>query len=475
MLAVKPVVWLASTWYAPGYESVGWVVVALVAALFAWSVTSVRGDRDGAGRRSALVLLLAAAAVRLAAQLLAVNVIGALTLAVDVYALGVLAGLHRRSRAVSPAWLAALFCFALPLEPLLQRLLGYPLQRLSAAAACGLLQQTFDGVSCHGVAISLGGQDVLVDLPCSGAELLTDTWLILVLLAALRRPRPGAAAIGALIASSAAGIGNGLRIAALAAGTAHPAALGGLDLSIEPWHELTGLVFTAAAGAAVAAWACRVRPWQRQAPPERATPAATHWRSLAGLVYAAAALAIVSVAPRPVDVSRPVTLPALPRVLADSTRRMEPLSAEEHAYFERFGGAAERAAYGPFTLLVSGTRSPLRHLHAPDVCLGGAGHEVRYLGAQLDGLPSALYRSRGPDGREWRIRVSWVSDDGRVAVSVSQAVWLWLTGTASTWTMIQRITPWKADPASAREFEAGVMRALNLSAFDRSPTQGVAS
>jgi len=67
-----------------------------------------------------------------------------------------------RRRPLAPFWLASSFAFSLPLEPLLQRLLGFPLQHLSAAGACSLLQHAHPGVQCAGTRILLGGHDVLV-------------------------------------------------------------------------------------------------------------------------------------------------------------------------------------------------------------------------------------------------------------------------------------------------------------------------
>lgn len=478
VLAVKPLLWLTATWYAPGYDSIGWVVLVLTTATFLWSATSGRLDEDGAGARSALGLLLSAAAVRLVAQLLAVNLIGALTLAADVYALAVLAGLARRRRAVSPFWLAVVFCFSLPLEPALQRLLGYPLQQWSAVGACSLLQLAFDGVSCDGMRILVGGRNVLVDLPCSGAQLLSNALLAFAFLAAMKRPRPQAAVLGASIAVLAAWIGNSLRIAALAAGTAFPETVGGVDLTAQPWHDLTGLLFTAMTAVAVAWWSLRVRPQLPKTGTARAMRALpVRWHGLAGVAYAGAAVTIVSLTPRPLDVSAPVHLPPLPLTLAGSQRVDEPLSFQEQRYFGLFGGTAERASYGPFALLVSGTRSPLRHLHGPEVCLEGAGHQVRYLGPGSDPLPTAVYRSRDPHGGDWRVEVSWISGDGHAAASVSEAVWYWLTNSASNWTMVQRIAPWGADRPAAAAFEAGVLRALDLSSFERdsfNSQQGVA-
>jgi exosortase/archaeosortase family protein len=461
VLAIKPLMWLAATWYSPGYQSVGWLVFVLVAGVFAWCSSSPLIAHDARQTRSALILLVVAATVRLAAQLLAIDLIGALTLAVDVYALGLLAGLHARTRAASPFWIAVLFCFCLPVEPVLQRLLGFALQHLSAAGACGLLQLSRDAVSCSGVRILIAGKDVLVDLPCSGAQLLTHTLLMFALLAALRRPSLAAAAGGLVIAVAAAWLANSLRIAVLATGIAYPEFFGGADLMAEPWHDIVGLCFVALAGAMVAVWASRVTPLLTTPGTTWRMPLPTAWQNRLGITYALTALIIVSVTPRPVDVSGPVQVPELPLVLGSSLGETQPLSSQEQAYFTRFGGSAARASYGPFALLMVSTRSPLRHLHAPDVCLEGSGHRVTYLGSRFEPLPTAVYRSQAPNGSDWRIGVTFVSARGHSAASVSEAIWYWLTDASSAWTMVQRITPWDTHRAAAEVFEAGVIRALN--------------
>ena len=86
ILAIEPAGWLVMTWRDPAYQSDGLLVTVLIAALFLWSLASpLRGDVPPAKR--ALPLLAASALVRMAGQLSAINVIGAMTLVVDVYAL----------------------------------------------------------------------------------------------------------------------------------------------------------------------------------------------------------------------------------------------------------------------------------------------------------------------------------------------------------------------------------------------------
>ena len=489
ILAFDPLLWLVRSWYAPGYDGSGGLVFLGVAGLFAWSASSrSAGGRQPPGHLG-LTLLVASAAVRLVAQLTAINIVGALTLAVDVYALATLAGLKDRVRPVAPFWLAVLFCFCLPVEAVLQRVVGFALQQVSAAGACALLTMLVDGVSCEGIRILIAGRDVLVDVPCSGSRVLMIVLIAFSVMAALRGPDWKQAALGALAALTAAWFFNTLRIAGLALGIAAD-----LPVMTAPWHELIGLVSIVGAVLVVLDWSGRL-PLERSATANRdytprflvkavfnrdifrgiaiengshkrenefATPFANRLSLSAALTFALTAMLIVSLEPQPIDVSQPVELPALPYYVGGFAARDAPLSEVEQDYFTRFGGAAKRASYGPFGLLLVRTGSPLRHLHAPDVCLAGAGHDVAYLGADYSGVPSAVYRSRDPGGGVWRVQVSFVSSTGHIATSVSEAVWHWLREPDAIWTMVQRISPWQTDGSGQLEWEAGVARAFNL-------------
>jgi hypothetical protein len=144
------------------------------------------------------------------------------------------------------------------------------------------------------------------------------------------------------------------------------------------------------------------------------------------------------------------------------------LSNQEQGYFTRYGGTAQRTHYGPFTLLLVRTTSPLRHLHAPDVCLAGAGHEVRYLTSRFTNVPTAFYRSVDPDGAAHAVRVSFVSASGQVATSVSEVVWRWLSAPDEAWTMVQRIAPESSAGSAFERWDAAVARAYNLNAGELS-------
>ncbi|MFQ6022203.1 MAG: exosortase T [Acidiferrobacterales bacterium] len=473
ILAVHPVVWLVNTWTDPAYGSHGSLIFVLVASLFLWSVTSPRSHITQLSRQRALLLLGMTAAARLIGQLIGVNVIGALALVVDVFALGLLFGLSDRKRALSPGWLAVLFAFSLPLERIVQRTIGYGLQHISAAGACGVLRTWSDSVQCEGVRILLAGRDVLVDLPCSGARGLLLLLLLFSALAALTRPTLRQAFLGWGITLFAAVVANVLRIVTLAIGLAYSEHLGAIDVMTSPWHEIIGFSALIIGAAPVVLWALPIRARQcdsviKWVPIASSLPRRSWHAPLAGFIFLFGAVLIVSLPARPVDVTRTIAAPMLPANIAGLAAVPGTLSAMERHYFTRYGGGAARASYGPYGLLVVSTSAPLRHLHAPDECLAGAGHKVRYLGMTHEPVAAAVYRSVAPDGRRWRVSVTFVSDRGEVATSVAEAVWRWLQKPAATWTMVQRIAPWRAPIEALTVWDGAVARAMDLPPPDTS-------
>lgn len=461
LLAVGPVFWLVETWRDPAFDSSGFLYFLIFAALFGWSVSNPR--RSEAVRfadKLALGLLGVTALVRLAGQVLAIDTIGALALAIDVFAIALLLRLDRRRRALSPLWLAVVFAFSLPLERIAQRCIGYGLQEISARGACALLSAGFQHVSCEGARIGVSGADVLVDLPCSGSRALLTFGFVFAVMAALTRPRPAMAALGAGLALAAACFGNMLRIALIATGVAIGPNSLGFDIMSEPWHDLAGLLALGAVFPVLLIWVAKVRPGssgERRSPSSRF---AVDMRLSATLLAAAS---LVVIAPRhPLDVTRAsLTISAPARIGAFSATPVA-LSDREQAYFTQYGGGAVKAGYGPYALLLTRTSAPLRHLHAPDECLRGLGFKVEYLGARFAPLPTASYRATAPDGHVYRIEVTFVSNKGRAAASVAEAVWVWLADRSTLWGAVERISPENISPDSRAAFDAGVIAALDL-------------
>jgi len=479
VLAAAPLQWLAHTWIDPSYQSQGALGFLAAAGLFAWSLTSRQSEAARLDHRLAVGLLAATALVRLAGEALAVNTLGALALVIDVYALALLTGLKSRDRSLSPFWLAVCFAFALPVERIVQRLIGFGLQHLSADGACALLKAGFHDVVCDGVRIVIEGVDVLVDLPCSGARAFLLLMLLHSVCASVIQPGIGRAAAGIAVALASAFLSNVLRISILAIGIAMPDRLFGVDVMRQPWHDIIGLTTLVLGGLPILVWS------GRQSPPRRAPAAAARqvpdslakdgwWleprqpkrisRTVPAFLFAVAALAIVNVPRTAIDVAKRDLVLQLPGQLQGHRAMTVPLLEAERAYFTQYGGAAAKASYGANNLLVVRTSAPLRHLHAPEDCLRGLGFEVAYLGTRYDPVATAAYEATAPDGSRHRIDVSFVADDGTVTANISHAIWHWLQNPKTVWTAIQRIGPADQPDAARRAFDHAVVASFDLSA-----------
>ncbi|ASP33388.1 exosortase T [Labrenzia sp. VG12] len=463
ILAYEPLRWLLGSWQDPSYASSGLIYLAALLALGVWSLSSPVKTVETHHRQVAVLLLVASALIRLASQVLAINVIGGLALALDVFALATFFRTGERHRAVSPFWLSVLFLFTLPVERILQRLIGYPLQELSANLSCAGLDLFFTDLSCSGIRIALAGRDVLVDLPCSGTSGLMLAMAFVVLLNALYRPALMSAVLWLGLAFLLAVLGNALRIMLLAVGLAFPDAVLGADVMVGPLHDLIGYMTLALSMVPVfilyrpRAKAHTAAIWQMPLPPmSRAA------RSLSALLFLSLAAVIVSLPRQALDVSAATKPQPLPVSLGGEIGMDEALLPVEQRYFELYGGHAQKRRYGPMALTLVHTSSPLRHLHAPDDCLRGLGFEVTFLGTRFDPVPTAYYRATSADGGDWRVAVTFTSSTGAVTHNIAEAIWLWLKAPGSSWTSIQRITPWSLAEDRQTAFEAAARAALDL-------------
>lgn len=475
VLAFEPIVWLFGTWRDPAYASQGYIVAAAVALIAVWSASSP-AEKPSRSDRVALTLLALSAIFRMAGQLLAINVLSALTLVADVYALGLLLRLSERRRAASPGWVAVMFAFSLPLERMLQRSLGYPLQEISAEGACRLLKSAFTSVSCEGVRIVLDGRDVLVDLPCSGARGLLLSLLAFAAVAAVTRPRLGWALAGGGIVLASAIVANMARISLLAVGIAHPELLGGVNVMAAPWHDAIGYVCLGLSLAPLAIWTASAKS-RSGFPVPQATDVAQPKRRQGGelgLRFAGFALAgavvVVSLPRKPVDIAAPAPAVEAPIWILGLRAEPRPVEPREADYFLQFGGSAVKAAYGPHGLMLVKTSSPLRHLHTPDECMRGMGFSVQYGGMTFAPVPTAHYLGTSVNGERYRIDVSFVSDQGAITASVAGAVWLWINGQARTWTTIQRISPADLPVDEQTAFSWGALQALGIDFAAQQPS-----
>ncbi len=464
VMAADPIHWLVVTWLDPSYDSKGIWVFAICCALLAWSVTSGRVQNTDADQKRAYLLLILTVVVRCIGQVFAVNVIGAIALVIDMYAIGLLLQVKNRKNALSPGWLAILFAFSLPLERILQRTIGFGLQHLSAKGACGVLQGLFADTHCAGVRILIAGQDVLVDLPCSGARILILLGILYAALMTLFRPAFSRAFfIGRLTLASAVAA-NILRITLLATFTAFPDKIGGINIMAQPWHDITGLICMTIAALPMLVLS-RTTPVQivtaaneqsfgKHQPPK--------WISAAAFMVLAV---IATTLPRQaLDITPQLQAGvSLPAYIQGKHGKAAALSDQESAYFTAFGGSAAKMDFGDSSVMLVRTSSPLRHLHAPDECLRGIGFEVKYAGIEYDTLPTAIYIATRPDGTKWRIAVTFYSDAKQMTTNVSEAVWLWLQQPKTTWHALQRITPLYQTKAQALAWDAAVFSALDLS------------
>ncbi|MEL7026830.1 MAG: exosortase T, partial [Pseudomonadota bacterium] len=360
ILAAEPIAWLVRSWQDPSYQSVGhWYLFALVALIVA-SVLS--GPTTGIRNPGSLLLIfLAAATFRLLGQIFAVNILAALALAIDVFAITRWLGIDRRPLALSPMWLSTFFLFALPLAPVLERVLGFPLQMLSAEVACHMLNPFFADLFCEGVRLKVSGVDVLVDLPCSGATGLMILLALWTGLNAWHRPKLWDSSMGLAGVLIAAILGNGLRISLLAGGLAL-----GVDTMAPVLHTAIGLLTLGLTGGAVL---LLYRPRARAAhPPGPGLNLPQPVNLCAAVVTVVASLWIVHAPKTPIDRSGSVTLAELPAQLLGARKIDVALTETEEHYFTAYGGLAQKAQYGALVLKLVQTGKPLRHLQPPETC-----------------------------------------------------------------------------------------------------------
>jgi hypothetical protein len=122
-LAAQPLLGLSATWRGSAGHPAGTTLAAAMLVLLAWSLTSEQLPDTPSSRRYALLLLALSTLLGSVGRVLRVHALAQLTLALELYALSVLGGVHWRRRALSPGWLATLCAVALPLEQALQRAL----------------------------------------------------------------------------------------------------------------------------------------------------------------------------------------------------------------------------------------------------------------------------------------------------------------------------------------------------------------
>ncbi|MBY0403666.1 MAG: exosortase T [Cyanobacteria bacterium] len=557
ILAIHPILWLIQTWADPSYDSIGIWIFILVVGLIVWSGSSpVQRDNNSNNVQHhsqwAFGLLCGTSLLRLASQLWAINIIGAMALVLDLFSIALLCDFSRRQRALSPFWLSTLFIFCLPVFQILQRVLGYGLQQISAQCAAGILNLWFHPVYTEGVRLLIEGHEVLVDFPCSGATSVSMLLLLYAFLMCVKPFRLTRSLLGLLGVGFFALMTNTVRISILAVSATHPSWFMGAHLMDAPWHEGIGLVSILLFGFVPVMWMshllCVVNTkeyhamsgWEKEnfnhenfnldasqdsesqqngAALERAilqkrkmsqylvqkrlNKALEHsksdtslsdlpqgksscngktslrgfkffnrqgvlntlprfWKLSGSLLFLTLSLWIVQLPHHPLDTSRKLASVSLPKLLNGVAQQPIPLSPKESDYFVKFGGQAVKGNYGENTLLIVKTSSPLRHLHHPADCLKGLGFHVTYLGVNDDSIPSANYVASAPNGKQWRVVVSFVSNTGDYKTSVSEVIWDWFQHPQKDWTEIQRISPLDNSSDEQIHWEKSVISSLHL-------------
>ncbi len=465
ILAYEPAFWLVNSWQDPSYQSMGMIYALLVLCLVVWSIRSGDKEKSCQSQFNALFLLVVAALIRLASQILAINILGGIALALDVFAIACLLGLSSKTRPVSPLWVAILFLFSLPFERIAQRILGYPMQEVSAFGSCQFLDVFFDDLVCNGIRLQVQGKDVLVDLPCSGTQSLMLCMAVYVTLNALYRPGFLQAACWGIATIILAITGNTIRISLLAAGIVHQETTG-INMMDQPMHDVIGYV-TIAISLVPLFWfykpVAKYNNRQISKAIQFSLPKLKQWQvNLVSTGFIALAAVIILLPRQALDVSRKIPVRELPHVLSNSSKQALELAPMEKAYFSQYGGTAQKAAYGPMAVTLVQTTSPLRHLHSPDDCLRGLGYEIDFVGTQFEPTPSAIYRAVGREGTKWRVSVTFVSSSGYATANVAEAIWHWLKFPNSEWNSVQRITPWQLDDSTREIYETAVIAALDL-------------
>ena len=487
MLAYEPVIWLVNTWQDDSFDSTGvWAFIATAVLLF-WSASSALISQKPARTKLAIALLVCTAVLRLLGQILAINTLGALALVVDVYAIALLFRVKQREHTLSAGWLALLFAFSLPVERIIQRIAGYGLQELSSSFSCSLLTNTMTNVVCHGTRIAVEGKQFLIDLPCAGTNSLVVLAISMTAGMALARPTYRQSLVAMLVVLLSALLSNILRILLLVSGSlSDELKILGIDVMQQPWHDITGLIALFPFLALVIYFSFQV--YRRSInnhplphtlidkirwtvpdsikqdgwwlPKHSTDKNPVYLPLLFASLFLIIAFTTINLKRQALDVQQTTTMKNLPIMLGNQYAQPIALLPKEKAYFTQFGGDARKAIYGNRQLLISKTSSPLRHLHAPDECLRGLGFDVHYLGTVDQPVSTAIYKATAPDGQEWKVAISFISNNGKVATNVSEAVWQWLKKPDQIWYSLQRISPWQSSFQDDRQWDRDVLNAV---------------
>lgn len=224
-------------------DPLGLAAVVLLAALVVRLAPDLRAQPRPGWLVAALGLSLAATAGVFVAPPLAGALFAALALA---------CGLRAFMPSGRPALaLAGLAVLSLPVVSSLQFYAGHPLRVIAAQASTWLLQQAGMDASREGTAMSVNGQLIVVDAPCSGVQMVWFAYFSAFAVAAWLELRDRAMLRCLPVVGLAVLVGNVLRntvLVALQAGGHTPG---------EALHEGIGLAMLALVCAAVVGWVGR--------------------------------------------------------------------------------------------------------------------------------------------------------------------------------------------------------------------------
>jgi exosortase/archaeosortase family protein len=411
------VLWPLLTWY--GRRLVRgtvepWELLALAfgvgAALHASGVSGASAATSDPAPRHAARQLAGARGVWIVAAVgaLAANAIGAAAspLAHAVLAVAALACTSAAALFGRRVWLAALAIglLALPIVPILQLHLGYPL-RLGLAHVAAAVVAPFApegvAVAASGAGVTWGETFVLVDAPCSGVRLLWTALFVAAALALIDRAGTRRTAALLTLAVAAAVFANLVRTVVLVllevgafARAEH------LDLPVV--HESLGALLAVLVAATLLAAARFAR---RRAAGSAPAPVALTSDEPAVPRAAFMALAVAACTPFvfPHEPSNSHTFDAWPTHFEGEPLAPLPPAPEDARLAERFPGALARFAWSRGELVLMHFDEPTADVHAAETCYRGAGFDVVPLPAL-----------RAPDGSLWsRFRAA---RDGQVVV-----------------------------------------------------------
>lgn len=129
-----------------------------------------------------------------------------------------------------------LIALSMPVLPSLQFVLGYPMRLVSAVLTVGLLDLQGVPTGRDGTYVTIGGETVQFDAPCSGVAMLWTLTLVTLMFALVNRFSPARLSAAMALTASLAVVCNVLRVSSLLFADA---ALTGTGI---PWvHEAIGL------------------------------------------------------------------------------------------------------------------------------------------------------------------------------------------------------------------------------------------